>query len=347
MTRAGFMLFAWGDSASPEALGAALVAARCVRAMHLDMNSGHSGMEFYNVLAPDEPREDAGKRTPFRTEGSLPELPGFTLRARKAVTSMGLPLPRYIHPDPRDYFYLTLKPGLMASALPAGAPTFSSKDLPHAGWPPAFARHVENSLRILRIDPARALPSQAEPAGGQLVLAELRGNEHDPQPTDLALYRAPAALGDKFAVGVPLQGTEVLWRGPQLVADSTATAAIGVDPKGLLVYAELEDAKPGALLAALQGMGVTQALALARDVRLGLRFNEAILAVDGRTRMREAKVLLRFLASSTPATEVLFPNNAPIPYARWAGLQDQRVRYFRTTEPTSRAPEAALSAGGK
>ena len=39
-----------------------------------------------------------------------------------------------------------------------------------------------------------------------------------------------------------------------------------------------------------------------------------------------------------PATEVLFPNNAPMPYARWAQLQDQRVRYFRTGEPTSKAP---------
>src|SRR4051812_40218343 len=108
MTREGFMLYAWGDSASPEALGAALVAARCVRAIHLDMNAGHSGMEFYNVLAPEEPREDAGKRTAHRMEGTLPELPGYALRARKAVTSMGTALPRYIHPDPRDYFYLTL-----------------------------------------------------------------------------------------------------------------------------------------------------------------------------------------------------------------------------------------------
>jgi hypothetical protein len=48
-------------------------------------------------------------------------------------------------------------------------------------------------------------------------------------------------------------------------------------------------------------------------------------------------------ASSVPATEVLFPDNAPMPYARWAGLQDQRVRYFRTAEPSTRAPEGALA----
>jgi hypothetical protein len=39
----------------------------------------------------------------------------------------------------------------------------------------------------------------------------------------------------------------------------------------------------------------------------------------------------------------MYPDNAPIPYGRWATLQDQRVRYFRTSEPTTRAPEAVLA----
>ncbi|HEX5658374.1 MAG TPA: hypothetical protein VFX59_14325, partial [Polyangiales bacterium] len=105
-TRDGFMIYAWGDSSSPEALGAALLRARCVRAMHLDMNAGHSGMELYNVLAPGEGRLEAGKKEPYRYEGSLADLPGYVLRARKAVTAMGMLLPRYIRPDPRDFFYL-------------------------------------------------------------------------------------------------------------------------------------------------------------------------------------------------------------------------------------------------
>src|SRR5690606_23060515 len=136
LTREGFMIYAWGDSASPEALGAALVSARCARAMHLDMNAGHSGMEFYNVLAPHEAREPVEPRGPTRMEGSLPDLPGYALRARKAVASMGMALPRYIYPDPRDYFYLTLKPGLVGAPLPSAASAFTTSDLPHAGWPP-------------------------------------------------------------------------------------------------------------------------------------------------------------------------------------------------------------------
>jgi len=345
VTREGFMIYAWGDSASPEALGAALVAARCARAMHLDMNSGHSGMEFYNVLAPQEARAQADKKTAFRTEAPMPELPGYLLRARKAVTSMGMALPRYIHPDPRDYFYLTLKPGLTGTALagPLGN-QFDSRDLPHAGWPPAFARHADAEVRLLRIDPARAVPTAAAPTGGQLVLAELRGPMQEAHLDDFVLHEEKTTVGRKFTVGVPPQGADILMRAPQLRADSVAHAALGVDPAGLLLYAETDDVKPGVLYEQLAAHGVQAALWLPKETRLGLHFREGVLGVDGRSRSREAPAQLFFLASSVPATEVLFPNNAPMPYARWAQLQDQRVRYFRTSEPTTKAPLGALDA---
>ncbi len=347
ITREGFMLYAWGDSASPEALGAALVAARCVRAMHLDMNAGHSGMEFYNVIAPNEERLPPEKRTAFRTESSLSELPGYVLRARKAVTSMGMALPRYIHPDPRDYFYLTIKPGLSGSAL-AGPATFSSRDLPHAGWPPAFARATQDNVRLLRIDPARATPLVEAPAGGQLVLAELRGATREPRLDDFVLHAEKTPLGSRWRVGVPPQGAEVFLRAPQLGPDAVAHAALGVDPAGLLLYAETDDNKPGVLHQALAAVGVKAALWLPNDTRLGLKFREGVLGIDGRSRLREpvahGRPLVSFIASSVPAAEVLFPDNAPMPYARWAHLQDQRVRYFRTSEPTSRAPAEALEA---
>jgi hypothetical protein len=66
------------------------------------------------------------------------------------------------------------------------------------------------------------------------------------------------------------------------------------------------------------------------------------LAVDASSRLKESTPVLRLVANSTPAVELLFPDNAPIPYARWAALQDQRVRYFRTGEPTSRLPQSAI-----
>jgi hypothetical protein len=340
ITGEGFMIYAWGDSASPEAMGAALVSARCVRAMHLDMNSGHSGMEFYNVLPEGEPRDPVGKKEGYRYEAVLKDLPGFTVRARKAVTSMGLSLPRYIHPDPRDYFYLTLKPGVVTTA-----PTFETKDLPHAGWPPALARSSEAGTIVVRIDPARAVPSAAPAQGGQTVLAELRGALEEPKVDDSAVYAMPGVIGVHYALGAAPPEAQVLVRGPLLASTPAARSALGIDAAGLLVYAETSEARPGVLQAAMSKAGVASAIALPARVRLGLGFHEGVLAVDGTTRLRETEVPLRFVANRTPAAEVLFRDNKPMPYSRWAQLQDQRVRYFRTAPPTSLAPSGVLAPG--
>ncbi len=342
LSREGLMIYGWGDSLSPEALGEALVAARCVRAMHLDMNSGHSGMEFYNVPSPQETAMPVGKRESFRFQGTISGLPGYTVRARKAVTSMGMPLPRYIHPDPRDYFYLTLKPGIETSPVPASAPALSSADLPHAGWPPALARSVSAGSRVLRIDPARAIPTTAPATGAEVLLAELRGKPMTPVFDDHALFSTRAKLGLSYAVGVPVPSANVLLHGQLLSSTTQAESAIGVDREGLLVYAETSAKTAGALHKLLASLGVERAIALDR-VRLGLQYHEGLLDAEGTTRMREGTVSLRFVASSVPAAEVLFPDNRPMPYSKWAQLQDQRVRYFRASDPSARAPAGALT----
>jgi hypothetical protein len=369
-TREGFMIYAWGDSASPEALGAALLRARCDRAMHLDMNAGHSGMEFYNVLAPEEPRTTIDKREPYRHESSLPAPQGFTLRARKAVTAMGMMLPRYIRPDPRDFFYLTLKRGIeTARPLPSGL-SYDPSDLPHAGFPGAFARHVAPTVRLLRIDPSRALPvdpagappvasangqaaantpggsnvaagAPAQDAQNLTILAELRGKLAPAKADDSALFAVKESIGRRFAIGAPPEHAIALLQGPLLSATPDALAAIGVDGEGLLVYGECDDKSSAELRSLLSSAGVEQAIALPRGVRLGLTFREGVLSVDGSMRIKEPQVALRFVANAAPAVELLYPDNAPMPYGRWATLQDQRVRYFRTAAPTSRAPESA------
>ena len=335
-TKEGFMVYAWGDSASPEALGAALVATRCVRAMHLDMNSGHSGMEFYNVLAEGEARAPITSKERFRFEGELKDVPGYTVRARKAVTSMGLDLPRYIHADPRDYFYLTLKPSHVSAPKQVGAAQYASADLPHAGWPPALARAVVQKTVLVRIDPARAFPAQAAPANGK-VLAELRGVPDAGKPEDPALFAVQAPVGKRYQVGVAPADALTVVRGPLLANTPAARSALGVDGAGLLVYGETSDEAPGALQAAMKDAGVVAAV-VPGAVRLGLAFQEGVLAVDGTTRLKESEVALRFVASGTPAVETLFADNKPMPYAKWAQLQDQRVRYFRTAPPTAMSP---------
>ena len=219
---------------------------------------------------------------------------------------------------------------------------FSSSDLPHAGWPPAFSRSLGPSVRVLRIDPARAQPVTGEPTGIEQVLAELHGDLGEPKLEDSALYAVQALVGRRYAVGVPSPECDIVVRGSLLTNTPDALAALGVDAHGLLVYGETDDKRAGALQQALTGAGVTAAIALPHGVRLGLKFKEGLLAVDASSRLKESTPALRLIATSTPAVELLFPDNAPIPYARWAALQDQRVRYFRTSEPTSRLPQTAI-----
>ncbi len=339
-TEGGFMVYAWGDSMSPEALGESLVAARCVRALHLDMNAGHSGMELYNVLAADEPRLSIDSKANHRFEGSISGLPGYAVRARRAVTSMGLPLPRYIHPDPRDFFYHTLKPGLETTRT-AGEVRFDSADLPHAGWPPALARAALSASRLIRIDPARAVPTLGEVPGGEVILADLRVQAEPADLLDVAVFSTKVRLGRHYSVGIAPEGAVVLARGQDLRERPDARMAIGVDRDGLLVYGETSDPTEGALDRAMRAAGVEAAVALAGG-KLGLHFREGVLEADGVTLLREGEPAVRFVANPAPAVEVMFPDNKPKPYGYWAQLQDQRVRYFRTKDPTARAPEGAL-----
>ena len=93
--------------------------------------------------------------------------------------------------------------------------------------------------------------------------------------------------------------------------------------------------------------GVRRPSRSARRTRLGLSFKEGVLGVDGQTRVRRLDVRrCSFVASSVPAVEVLYPDNKPMPYAKWAQLQDQRVRYFRTNTPTARMPPGSTPAPG-
>lgn len=343
LTDQGFMVYAWGDSASPDSLGAALVAARCKRAVHLDMNSGHCGMELYNVLAPGEQGRPYEGTKRWRHEGSLRGADGYTVRARRAVTSMGMPLPRYVRPDSRDFFYLTIKPNLSHRAPGDG---FSTADLPHAGWPVHLSRRGEQEVTVLRMDLARL---SVQRGGVGSSLAELygaapAGEQSAPQA---ALYGVATPPTRTFRVGTPPEGASVLLRGAPLGPGQSAEAAVGIDGDGFLVYVERVDRRPGDLWAALKDAGVERALALPDGSRMGLRYEEGLLDVRSQQRLRPRSApTLRFVANQAPAAEVMFPDVKPAPYARWAFLQDQRVRYFRTSTPTARAPDEVLEKMG-
>jgi hypothetical protein len=351
LTEEGYLAYFWGRSMGPEALGAAMLGTRCVRGMHLDMNSRHTGFEFYNIAPPDEPHPPLG-RAPTEDEylGPTPDAESYTLRARKMVRSMTpMRFPRYVGTDPRDFFYLTLKAVLPGPPIPnAGddsAGVFSTRGLPHAGWPHAFAWTWlgEEGARtwLVRIDPARALfgtmaaEGEVAPDGEPNTLAYLThaltlGDPSAPH----ALYAQRELVGHSFAVGVPPEGARVLVSGPPLSAVPDSRAAIAVDREGFVLYAEQMPDDPRPLAERLRAAGAGEAVSLAEDVRLAFVMPDgALVAPDSFEREVIPDHAIPLVANERPITEVLWPEVEPMPYARWRRLQDSRVRYVREGPP--------------
>lgn len=84
----GQIIYAAGDSLTAETLARALLSAGSIRAMELDINSYWVTFDFLQHIA--------GNR-------------GGTLKGTKLDSSMTRSADRYLSPDTRDFFYLTLK----------------------------------------------------------------------------------------------------------------------------------------------------------------------------------------------------------------------------------------------
>lgn len=343
LTEEGFLAFFWGSSLGAESLGAAMTAARCSRSMHLDMNSAHTGMELFRPYAestPPAPIETMHRDSEF--DGAFPGVTGYRIRARRAVRSMQMQFPRYLSHDPRDFFYLTLRPTLPGPPLADATETegqFSVAGLPHAGWPYAFARAAVGDSWLVRIDPRRAVPDVARAERHDRVLAGLTAAL--PATGGEALFVHDDTVGFHLAVGRPEGGDEPFAAGALLADVPNAGAAMGVDRDGFIVYAEGQN-----LAALLERAGVTDAIALPDGVRLVLVGEGGEGAgPDGMTPRAIGDHAPVFLAEEAPAAEVAFPDTQPMPYGRWRALQGARVRYFPTEPPRFNRPAEGADAG--
>jgi len=330
LTEEGFLAFFWGSSLGPEALGQAMLSARCARAMHLDMNSGHCGLELFRPYAespgPFDPVPPPVARLAEDSEydGEFPRARGYRIRGRRAVRSMAMRFPRYLSRDARDFFYLTLRPTLPGPALEGARGedgTFSSLGLPHAGWPHPFARTRSGEAFVIRIDPRRAMPGPLRAARHTRVLGGLTGT---------ALGGPSALVAGRGSVGweLTVDGTGDTLLAASPMGPEGAEAALGVDRDGFLVYAE---GAPTEVARALSRAGVTRALSLG-ERRLAFATERGGAAPDGSTPRAlpaEGEGSLLFYAEEGAAAEVLFPETEPAPYSVWGYLQNLRVRYLR------------------
>lgn len=349
LTKERFVAYFYGADLSPDALQLAMVQARCVYSIALDMNAGHSGLEFYKVAREDalEPLK-VPLQYDWQSEGDVPGLPGWTFRARRLIRGMGLmSFPRYIKRENRDFFYMTLRHVLPGPALVpvvqkpplAGEGAWRLKGLPQHGFPYAIAlselrpdaSRPDLKLRILQMDP-RMVSASASAKPGKTVAVFAAGDK--PTGETPSLWHSAGA----FFIGPqpPVPDAVRLAAGEPVTPNGApAVAALGVnDDGGMLLYAELE-APPAAPSAAdgkmlgdfLKQIGCSSRLLLARPLGVALGGDtdlagHAVHPPSGPGAVRLGRV-------PGPGAHRMFQDTPVVPFDVWYPLQQKRIRYFK------------------
>jgi hypothetical protein len=349
----------FGAGLSAEALGRAMIQAHCDFGIHLDMNPGLAGFEFYDV----EPTEDVRPlarplQTDWEYEGTIHDLPDLHVRARRMTRGMmEVNFPQYIHREARDFFYLTrraLLPGRdiapIVTPAEAGEGAWRVKGLPQQGFPYAMAttdlrpdpREPGRKVHVLRLD-----PKTLRPAGS--------AGTTEQTPTVVSLFsdaRGPLSVwwqDEMFMIGasVPLGAAKVASGVPFGVARAPLVRAVaGVeDLDGMLDWIEVDGggAPSQGLLESLDGvlarLGCSRRVAIEGDARALLGGSTDLAGAPSAPPLLP---FVRFVRGTTPAAHPYFETTPIVGPSVWQPLQSKRVRYF--PKPPKPAPPAPASA---
>ena len=340
MTKEGFVGYFYGSSVDPDVLGLAMQRARCSYGIHLDMNPGHTGLEFYRTgpkgSLPTLPRK---LDSDWEARGAVPGLAGWEFMSRRALRFMALMnFPRYITVESRDFFYLTLRSILPGEPLspriqPAepGEGTWRVDGLPQHGWPYAVAttnlrtdaKEPEFRVGLIKIDAKLVRigqPGDVDPK----VVVELRG-QSEAAPGQVTLFHA-----DKtgFHIAYQPRFKDALRVTSGYPADSPAAkdtpAAMGIDGSGALIYARVTGGQhptgDGDRLAQLL-------LELGCQTILYLPRPPATLFGNAGEASNAPGLGVQLVRAEGPGARRLFPDTPIVKPTRWAPLQQKRVRY--------------------
>jgi hypothetical protein len=360
LTKENFVGYFYSMSISAEDLGRAMLASRCTFGIHLDMNPGHAGFEFYDI-APEGrlPRLERRLQPDWEAEGRVPDMPGYVFRARRMIRGMGHMLfPRYIQREARDFFYLTTRAVLPGAPLAVGASAepsegvWQTKGLPQHGFPPALATTsvVPDGPRgprigLLRVDPRAVAPEGRGPAGAPPVLtlvSPARGavtlwwsdrsfvlapDAPTATATPLAAGYAlddPRARGARAAAGVQGEDGVLLWAeiAPDAHPDASTPAALDrvLEKAGC----SLRIGMPGATRAVPDGAVDTVGSALAPDAAPGH--------------------VARLVRDRAPDGHAIFSDTPIVGASIWQPLQAKRVRYLAKPPAPARLNDAGAGA---
>jgi len=368
LTKEGFVAYLFGHDIGPEPLGRAMLATRCQVGIHLDMNPGLAGFEFYNMQSTSTFKPLGRPLQPdWEYEGTMKEMPDFKYRARRMTKSMGhILFPRYIQRDARDFFYLTAR-----NVLPGAPITPESewrvKGLPQHGYPYASAITTvkvgvgEKKVRVLRLDPR--------------AVKNVDPNEPEEKAQTVAVFGRPARSKPSRAADAGAavdNGEKKLWLGQRFFsidlkpphgggspptaitsllpasAAASARGAVGIsDEDGMLQWIELLPEDPAspevsdAMLKMLERIGCSSRGLLAGDLRAFLGGTLDIGAEPAQV----AGVAIRLGRDSTPGAKQIFESTPIVQQAVWQPLQSQRVKWRPTLAPPDK-PAASGSASG-
>jgi hypothetical protein len=355
LTTEGFVGYFYSTSISAEDLAEGMLAARCSFGIHLDMNPGHAGFEFYDVaregrLAP------LGRplQSDWEAEGKVSGLPGYVFRSRRMIRGMGHMLfPRYIQREARDFFYLTSRarlPGLPVQGATSEPDEgkWRTKGLPQHGFPYALATTWLSvdaqarglvKMRVVRADPRTMTPATEVAAEAPTVLALAA-----PMKGSLALGWTNGAF--EIGPSALMKGT-VLARGYP-VSDApaaTARAAVGVQGEdGMLAWVELSpevrtDASTAtAMYALLDRLGCSARMTLPGDSRALLG---GALDIAANPVLPLPPISSRLVRAHAPDAHPIFTDTPIVPAQVWQPLQAKRVRYFYKPAASASAAEAS------
>ncbi|MEP7050787.1 MAG: hypothetical protein ABJB12_10555 [Pseudomonadota bacterium] len=343
MTREGFVGYFYGSAVDPDVLALAMQRARCNYAIHLDMNPGHTGLEFYRAAPTGTlPKLNHPLDEVWEARGAIPGMPGWEFMGRRMIRLMALMnFPRYINPEARDFFYLTLRNELpgnpiapLASTPEAGEGVWSVQGLPQYGWPYAVAKttlrpdaaRIDTHVGIIRLDPKFLRVAQPDETDLKHVLDIT-------QPLgegigEAALYHD----GSRFVIAsVAPAGATLITRGfaaAEAIA-SSATSAMGIDSEGMLVFvrftAGARTGGEGALLSGLlKRLGCSSSLYFLRPLGVVLGDPHDAGSPDAGAPPTAGVSLVR---AQGPGARRLFPDTPVVLPTKWAPLQQKRVRY--------------------
>lgn len=337
-TSDGFVAYVYGGSVDHEVLGRAMLRARCDYGIHLDMNYGHTGFEFYRIGRRGTLPELARPLDPmWEARGPLPDAPEWEFMGRRMIKHLALMnFPRYVSPESRDFFYLTLRPLLPGNPVPtvirpaeAGEGVFRIHGLPQHGWPPAVATtnlrpdasRPTTRVGLIKLDPKFVGVDATGSLDGRTVV-ELRSTLRE-GPS--ALWHSESA-GFTIGASAPDAGARRITAGfPETSPEAArAQAAVGIDEDGMMIYARITEGPDperdrDLLQRLLERLGCTARLFLPRPLGASLGEHD-----DAASESPSTRVVLK--RRSGPGIRTLFPTTPIVSPKTWQPLQRKRTQ---------------------